>query len=110
LVAEQQVTTPQKATTIKLTIDESGKLEAGDVNDGLFFYAELLDKHGNTVPINGEKIEFEAQRDIEISHANWSSTEQGKATILIKLGKSLKGAHIKAKTIGLNIQSDNKNF
>jgi len=110
LVAEHQVTTPEVATTIKLTLDESGKNPIAGVNDVVFVYAELLDKKGNSVPINGEKVEFETQGDIEIQHANFSLTEQGKTAVLVKIGQSLKGAQIKAKAIGLNIHSDSKSF
>ncbi len=109
-VAEHQVTTPQVAVTIKLTLDESGKKPVAGVNDVVFVYAELLDKQGNSVPINGEKIEFEAHGNIEIQHASFSLTEQGKAAVLVKIGQSLKGAQIKAKAIGLNIYSDSKSF
>ncbi len=106
LVAQHQVGTPQKPATIKLSIDESGKSPTIGVKDVVFVYAQLLDKQGNNVPVNGETIEFEAQGDIEILRTSSALTEQGKAAILIRIGKSLTGAAIKAKAPGLNIHSE----
>jgi len=106
LVATHQVTTPQSATSIKLTLDESGKAPTVGVNDVVFVYAELLDKQGNSVPVNGENITFEVQGDIEVIQTSSALTEQGKAAILIRIGKSITGAAIKAKAPGLNIHSE----
>ncbi len=106
LVAQHQVGTPQKPAAIKLSIDESGKAATAGVKDVLFVYAQLLDKQGNNVPVNGEMIEFEAQGDIEILHTSSALTEQGKAAILIRIGKSLTGAAIKAKAPRVNIHSE----
>ncbi len=105
LVAEYQVTTPQPAKTLKLSIDESGKAPVAGVNDVVFAYAELQDVDGNTVPLNGENIHFEVQGDIEILETSSSLTEQGKAAVLIRVGQSLSGATIKAKATRLNIRS-----
>ncbi|WP_019028897.1 glycoside hydrolase family 2 protein [Colwellia piezophila] len=105
LVAMHQVTTPQSATSIKLTLDESGKEPAAGVNDVVFVYAELLDAQGNSVPVNGVNIDFEVQGDIEILHTSASLTEQGKAAVLIRIGQSLSGATIKATASGLKFES-----
>ncbi|NQY37502.1 MAG: DUF4982 domain-containing protein [Alteromonadaceae bacterium] len=106
LVAEHSVTTPQKPTTIKLSIDESGKAPTAGVNDVLFVYAQLFDAQGNSVPINGETIEFEVQGDIEILQTRSALTEQGKAAVVIRIGQSLKGASLKATAAELNLQSE----
>ena len=105
LVAEHQVTTPEAATTVKLTLDESGKAPTAGVNDVVFVYAEFLDAQGNSVPVNGENIEFSVQGDIEILQTSTSLTEQGKAAVLIRIGQTLSGATIKAKASELNIES-----
>jgi beta-galactosidase len=106
LVAEHSVTTPRSASSIKLTLDESGKAPVAGVNDVVFVYAELLDAQGNSVPVNGETIEFEAQGDVEILQTSSALTEQGKSAILIRIGQSLTGAIIKAKAPRLNFHSE----
>jgi len=110
LVAYHQVNTPKEPTSIKLSIDSSGKAPVADVNDLVFVYAELFDEQGQSVPLNGETIEFEVQGDIEILHDNASKTEQGKAAVLVRIGQSLSGAKIMAKSLELNIQSETKEF
>ncbi len=105
-VAEHQVTTPEVAISIKLTIDESGKKPAAGVNDVVFAYAELLDAQGNNVPINGENITFAVQGDIEILHSSSSLTEQGRAAVLIRIGQTLSGGKIKATATKLSIESE----
>jgi len=110
LVAYHQVNTPKEPTSIKLSIDSSGKAPVADVNDLVFVYAELFDEQGQSVPLNGETIEFEVQGDIEILHDNASKTEQGKAAVLVRIGQSLSGAKIMAKSLELNIQSETKQF
>jgi beta-galactosidase len=55
--------------------------------------------------MNGENINFEVQGDIKIINSSTSLTEQGKAAVLIRIGKSLVGASIKAKAPKLNIES-----
>ena len=106
LVAEHHVTSPQNPTTIKLTIDESGKAPTAGVNDVLFAYAELFDAKGNSVPHNDVKIEFTGQGDIEILQTRSALTEQGKAAVLIRIGQSLTGASLKAVAPELNLQSE----
>jgi beta-galactosidase len=105
-VAEHQVTTAQKPTTIRLTIDKSGKELVAGVNDVVFVYAQLFDKQGNSVPINGENITFSVQGDIEILHSSSALTEQGRAAVLIRIGQTLSGGKIKATAAKLSIESE----
>jgi beta-galactosidase len=110
LVAEHQVNTPKAIKTIKVTIDESGIAPVTGVNDVVFAYAELFDAHGNSVPANGVKINFEVLGDIEILQTNSALTEQGKAAVLIRIGQSLKGAIIQASNTELGLESKAVSF
>ena len=110
LVGEHQVTTAEQPVALKLSLDISGKLPVEGVKDVVFVYAQLIDKHGNLVPINGHRIEFLSKGDIEIIHSNKADTEQGKAAILLRIGKSLDGASIQAKSTSLKIISESLSF
>lgn len=110
LVGEHQVTTAEQPVALKLSLDISGKLPVEGVKDVVFVYAQLIDKHGNLVPINGHEIEFLSKGDIEIIHSNKADTEQGKAAILLRIGKSLDGASIQAKSTSLKIISESLSF
>jgi len=105
LVSEHQVTTAGQPVALKLSVDISGQQPVKGVKDVFFVYAQLIDKQGNLVPINGHEIEFVSKGDIEIIHSNKADTEQGKAAILLRIGKSLKGASIQAKSSSFNITS-----
>ena len=106
LVSEHQVTTAGKPVALKLTLDVSGKRPVEGVKDIVFVYAQFIDKQGNEVPINGHEVEFVSKGNIEIIHSNKHDTEQGNAAILVRIGKSLKGASIHAKSTSLNIKSE----
>ena len=110
LVGEHKVTTAGKPMALKLSLDVSGKQPVEDVKDIVFVYAHFIDKQGNLVPINGHEVEFVSKGDIEIIHSSKNDTEQGKAAILLRIGKSLKGASIQAKSSSLNIQSEPLSF
>ncbi len=105
IVAQHKVSTPDKAVSIKLSLDTSGQALATGVNDVVFVYAELIDSHGNLVPLNNEEITFESQGDIEILNPEIPLTEQGKAAVLVRIGNSLTGSSITANTTKLNLSS-----
>ena len=103
-VATHQVTTPESAASLKLTVDTSGVAPvAGDL---VFVYAQVLDKNGQLVPLNNQIIEFKASGDIEIINPEPAFTEQGKAAVLVKLGADFAKAKLEASSRVLAIQSD----
>lgn len=106
LVAEHQVTTAGIPTHIKLSLDISGKAPAENVKDVVFAYAQLTDKKGNLVPINGDEINFTSTGDIKIIHSAVNETSQGKSAVLIQIGKSLNGASIQAYSPAFDIKSE----
>jgi beta-galactosidase len=103
-VATHQVTTPEAAASLKLTVDTSGVAPvAGDL---VFVYAQVLDKNGQPVPLNNQIIEFKASGDIEIINPEPAFTEQGKAAVLVKLGAEFSQAKLEASSKVLAIQSE----
>jgi beta-galactosidase len=104
-VAEHKISTPGVPTAIKLSLDISGKKPVEGVNDIVFVYAQLIDSKGSLVPINGHDLNFYSTGDIEVLYSKKSITEQGKAAILIRIGKSLKDASIQANSLSLKITS-----
>nr|WP_268820402.1 glycoside hydrolase family 2 TIM barrel-domain containing protein [Paraglaciecola sp. G1-23] len=106
LVASHQVVTPTAPVAIELEVDISGKPPALNAKDLIFVYAKVIDKKGNLVPINDQKLVFETTGDIEVIHSNAAKTEQGKAAVLLKIGKSLDQASIQVSSKTLGIQSE----
>lgn len=103
-VATHQVSTADIAASLKLTLDTSGV--APVPGDLVFVYAEVLDKNGQTVPLNNQIIEFNSSGDIEIINPEPAFTEQGKAAVLVKLGAKFAEAQLEASSKVLAIQSD----
>ena len=99
IVSEHAVTTAGVPTEIRLSLDISGKVPIEDVNDVMFVYAQLFDSKGDPVPINGHELNFSSTGDVEIIYSEKALTEQGKAAILIRIGKSLKNASIQVSSI-----------
>lgn len=110
IVNEHVVTTAGVPTEIRLSLDISGKFPVEDVNDVAFIYAQLFDSKGSLVPINGHNLNFSSTGDIEIIYSENALTEQGKAAVLIRIGKSLKNASIQARSDSLKIQSSPLSF
>ena len=96
VVATHQINTPAKASTLEITIDKSGAPLATGIKDVAFVYANVIDQHGNKVPVNNQDIIFESTGDIMILNTDIPKTEQGTAAVLIQIGDSLIGASIKA--------------
>ena len=71
----------------------------------VFVYAELVDKTGNKVPLNGQKINFKVTGALEIMNPGPAMTEQGSAAVLVRIGRSLVGSSITAEVEGLSIVS-----
>ncbi|MDR7120190.1 sugar-binding domain-containing protein [Rheinheimera soli] len=103
-VATHQVSTADIAASLKLTLETSGV--APVPGDLVFVYAEVLDKNGQTVPLNNQIIEFNSSGDIEIINPEPAFTEQGKAAVLVKLGAEFSKAQMEASSKVLAIQSD----
>lgn len=105
-VAEHQVTTAGKPTALQLSVDISGKKPLENTKDVVFVHAQLVDAQGNLVALNDHEISFSSTGDIEIVHTNKSLTERGQASILLRVGKSLKDASIQASSSALAINSE----
>ena len=105
LVASDTVTTPGEVAQVSLRVDSSGVAPVAGQNDVVFVYAQLLDAAGHPVPTNGQQIDFSITGDIEVMNPEPALTEQGTAAILVRVGKSLQGASIKARVNGRTIVS-----
>lgn len=104
-VTRHRVSTPGKATGVELTLDISGQEMAKNGQDLVFVYAQLIDDSGNPVPLNNQEVTFNTVGDIEIVGQETSLTEQGVATILLRIGNSLKGAAVEVSADKLGIES-----
>lgn len=99
VVASDQVAYTSEPSVLRLQIDESGK-KAG-LNDVLFVYATVCDKHGQTISFADRKVTFMIEGDACLIGENPVSAEAGTATILLRTG--LKGGNIKIQAASANL-------
>ncbi len=84
VIKESVVRTPQRATSLKCWIDESGrKVERGDI---LFLYIAAVDRNGTICPDFVDDIAVKCDSNVEILNTDGIATEAGIATALIKIG------------------------
>lgn len=88
-IAEDIVITPEKATGLKIWLDESGKAPEAGQNDVLFLYVSAVDENGTIIPDFSDEIELDIKGDIEIMNPDKIEAEAGIATALIRVGKSV---------------------
>ncbi|MGD9994083.1 MAG: glycoside hydrolase family 2 TIM barrel-domain containing protein [Salinivirgaceae bacterium] len=92
VVVADTVKTPEKATTLKLWYDKSGKALQSGVNDVVFLYAAIVDKNGTVVPDATPEVNFIGTGDFQIIGRNPIEAEAGIATVILKVG-SQKGIY-----------------
>ena len=100
-VAIHEVTTPDVPYSLNLTTDISGVAPEVGVKDIIFVYAQVLDKHGNVVPINGLPLSVTLSGDIKLLNQSTVLTSKGQGALLIQVGDSLKNAQISVSASGL---------
>jgi len=100
-VAEHQVSTPGQASTIQLELDTQGITPVP--HDVIFVRAYLKDANGSTVPMQGQQVKFSSTGDVQILNPDVTVTEQGIATVLVRLGEHFQGASIQAGVTELSI-------
>lgn len=86
-VQSDEVSTPGKAVSIRLSYDKSGRALKADGADVVFVYATLCDIKGNPVYDNGIKVSFTLRGDACLIGKNPASSECGVATILLQAGE-----------------------
>ena len=106
-VAEHQVVTAGAATTLRLTIDNSGKAPQAGVKDVVFVYAQLVDNQGNLVQTNGAPVTFKLSGNAKLVSPTEVFTSDGIATALIEIGDSLEGIVLSANSKQLTAASIN---
>ncbi|MDW5288089.1 glycoside hydrolase family 2 protein [Formosa sp. PL04] len=97
-VAETYVTTPEKATKLKIWLDESGKAPQSGVNDVLFLYIAAIDENGTINPDFAEEIDLNLEGDVEVMNVENITAEAGIATALIRIGKSKGNIKVSGKS------------
>lgn len=98
-VKESIVRTPQKPSSLKCWIDESGRTaERGDV---LFMYVAAVDRNGTICSDFTDTISIETDSNIEILNTDGVQTEAGIATALIKIKGEATQANISATSAKL---------
>ena len=100
-VASHTVTTPGRASTMRLAADFSNKqLKAGS-SDVIFVYATLTDSAGNQVYTSDALVEFTVRGNAELVGVNPARAEAGIASILLRAGNPGK-IMIKASSPGVS--------
>jgi beta-galactosidase len=84
-VIRYSVSTPGNPVAVRLSYDESGCPPKANVNDILFIYAHLEDENGTVVPVNGVKVDFKITGDAELINPDYTDSEAGIATALVRI-------------------------
>lgn len=100
-IAEHKVTTPGKASSLRLQVNTAGKPPQSGVKDMLFVYAQLSDATGNPLYSDGVSINFIIEGTGRLLSPAQSLTHQGVAGALVEIGDSLEGLQIVAQAEGL---------
>ncbi|WBU89742.1 glycoside hydrolase family 2 protein [Cellulophaga omnivescoria] len=85
-VAEDKVSTPEKATKLKIWVDESGKPATANVNDVLFVYIAAVDKNGTIDPNFKGEIAVNLGNGLELVNVGAVIAEAGIATAVVRVG------------------------
>lgn len=97
LAATHQVDTAGEGVSLTVNVDTSRVPLQLDQQDTVFVYANLLDKFNNQSKHSGTEVVFETRGDISLVGLSKTTTQNGIAAVLLKIGKSLNNACITAK-------------
>ncbi|MCL5245357.1 DUF4982 domain-containing protein [Cellulophaga sp. 20_2_10] len=85
-VAEDTVKTPEKATKLKIWVDESTRPAEANVNDVLFVYIAAVDANGTVIPDFNGAIDITVGNGLEVLNVEAITAEAGIATAVVKVG------------------------
>ncbi|HSX52007.1 MAG TPA: glycoside hydrolase family 2 TIM barrel-domain containing protein, partial [Cellvibrio sp.] len=95
-VAEHKVVTAGAATSLRLSLDTSGKTPQTGVKDVLFVHAQLVDSNGNAVHTNNIPVAFTISGAAKLISPVEINTNNGIASALVEIGDSLDNITINA--------------
>lgn len=95
-VAEHKVVTAGAATSLRLSLDTSGKAPQTGVKDVLFVHAQLVDSNGNAVHTNNIPVAFTISGAAKLISPVEINTNNGIASALVEIGDSLDNITINA--------------
>lgn len=97
-VAEDKVRSPRKASKLKIWIDESGVEAEAGCNDVVFLYIAATDSKGTIIYDFEDEIKVEIDGKVEIMNTDGIQTEEGIATVLLRIGQEKGTSTVKAST------------
>ena len=100
-VAETIVRTPEKASGLKVWLDESGRKAKAGCNDVLFLYVAAVDENGTITPDFNGAVSIEADEHFEVMNKDDIKAEAGIATALIRILDTAGNASVTVKSEGL---------
>jgi len=101
-VAEDIVKTPQKATKLKIWLDESGKAPTAGQSDVLFLYMAAIDDNGTINPDFTEAITLNINGSAKVMNLGALDAEAGIATAVLQLGNVKEMVNISANSGNLD--------
>lgn len=104
-VAEHKVVTPSAATTMRMSLDSSGKAPQAGVKDAVFVYAQLVDSNGNPVRTSNVAVKFSVSGKATLLSPAEVTTAAGIASALVEIGESLDSISIIAQADDLTSAS-----
>lgn len=106
LVATHQVDTAGEGVSLTINVDTSRVPLQLDQQDTVFVYANLLDKLNNQSKHSGTEVIFETSGDISLVGLSKTTTQNGIAAVLLRVGESLIDACIIARLPSVNYVSE----
>ena len=85
-IGEDSIETPQKATNLKVWIDESGKAPTAGQSDVIFLYIAAIDDNGTVNPDFTETITLNIDGNVKVMNLANLEAEAGIATAVLRLG------------------------
>lgn len=100
-VTEHIVKTPQKATALKVWVDESGKKPQVGCNDVVFVYVAAIDDNGTIVPDFNADFNVNINGDAKIMNPDKLTISYGIGTVVMQIANKKKTIKVEATANGL---------
>ena len=100
-IAEDVVITPQKATKLKVWLDESGKAPTAGQSDTMFLYVAAIDDNDTVNPEFSETITLSINGNAKVMNLDAVKAEAGIAAALLQLGNTKEVISVSASSRSL---------
>ncbi|WP_055436933.1 MULTISPECIES: glycoside hydrolase family 2 protein [Lacinutrix] len=100
-IGEDVVITPQKATKLKVWLDESGKAPTAGQSDTMFLYVAAIDDNDTVNPEFSETITLSINGNVKVMNLDAVKAEAGIASAILQLGNTKEVISVSASSESL---------